>query len=213
MSESQTRKPNRLASATSPYLIQHSFNPVDWHEWGPEALALARKEDKPVLVSIGYSSCHWCHVMERECFENPDIAAVMNEHLVCIKVDREERPDIDQLYMDAVQAMGLNGGWPLNVFLTPAEKPFYGGTYFPPKNWAQLIVQISRAFKDRRTEINQSADEIVQHLNSSDLSRFTRDPGPFGIADFQTTFGLLESKFDKVYGGMDRAPKFVMPTI
>ena len=113
------QKANRLIHATSPYLLQHAYNPVDWFEWSTEALERAVQEDKPILVSIGYSSCHWCHVMERESFEDPDIAALMNEHLVCIKVDREERPDIDQVYMDAVQAMGLNGGWPLNVFLTP----------------------------------------------------------------------------------------------
>ena len=132
--QSQEKKNNRLINATSPYLLQHANNPVDWYEWGPEALEKAKKEDKPVLVSIGYSSCHWCHVMEHESFEDEDIAAIMNEHFVSIKVDREERPDIDQIYMEAVQAMGINGGWPLNVFITPDQKPFYGGTYFPPQN-------------------------------------------------------------------------------
>ncbi len=205
--------PNRLARATSPYLLQHAYNPVDWFEWGPEALELAARENKPILVSIGYSSCHWCHVMERESFENADIAALMNEHLVCIKVDREERPDIDQIYMDAVQAMGLNGGWPLNVFLTPDQKPFYGGTYFPAKNWGQLILQLSKAFQQRRSEIEESANDLVKHLNNSDLSRFTGEPGPFHPGDFHTPFAILETKFDNVYGGMERAPKFVMPTV
>ena len=122
--------PNSLIHSTSPYLLQHAYNPVQWHEWGIEALQKAVIEDKPILVSIGYSSCHWCHVMERESFENDEVAEVMNSLFVCIKVDREERPDIDQIYMDAVQAMGTNGGWPLNVFLTPDQKPFFGGTYF-----------------------------------------------------------------------------------
>ncbi len=144
---SNSKKANRLIHSTSPYLLQHAYNPVDWFEWGNEALAKARKEDKPILVSIGYSSCHWCHVMERESFEMEDIAQIMNEHFVCIKVDREERPDIDHIYMEAVQAMGMNGGWPLNVFLTPEQKPFYGGTYFPPQNWAQMLLQLNKAFE------------------------------------------------------------------
>lgn len=207
------RKPNRLAQATSPYLLQHADNPVDWYEWGPEALTKAMKEDKPILVSIGYSSCHWCHVMERESFEQPDIAALMNEHFVCIKVDREERPDIDQVYMDAVQAMGLNGGWPLNVFLTPDQKPFYGGTYFQPKHWSQLIVQISRAYHQRRDEIVQSAEELTRHLKVSEVSRYAKEPGPFDEQDFHAVFGILESRFDTTYGGLERAPKFIMPTL
>ena len=123
---------NRLAGETSPYLLQHAHNPVDWYPWGPEALARAKAEDRPIFLSIGYSACHWCHVMEHESFENPEIAALMNEHFVNIKVDREERPDLDQIYMAAVQAMTGHGGWPMSVFLTPDLKPFYGGTYFPP---------------------------------------------------------------------------------
>ncbi|MDL5044462.1 thioredoxin domain-containing protein [Oscillatoria amoena NRMC-F 0135] len=122
MTTTSHKKPNRLIHSTSPYLLQHAYNPVDWFEWNTEALEKAKREDKPILVSIGYSSCHWCHVMERECFENSDLANIMNECFVCIKVDREERPDIDQVYMEAVQAMGINGGWPLNVFLTSDQK-------------------------------------------------------------------------------------------
>ena len=124
---------NKLINETSPYLLQHAHNPVNWFPWGDDALDKARKENKPILVSIGYSACHWCHVMERESFEDEEIARLMNEHFVNIKIDREERPDLDHIYMDAVQAMTGSGGWPLNVFLTPAAKPFYGGTYFPPK--------------------------------------------------------------------------------
>ena len=129
---------NQLAQETSPYLLQHAHNPVDWYPWGEAALEKARTENKPILVSIGYSACHWCHVMERESFEDTGVAAVMNEHLVCIKVDREERPDVDAIYMDAVHLMGVRGGWPLNVFLMPDARPFYGVTYLPPKtgrNW------------------------------------------------------------------------------
>ena len=138
---------NALAGETSPYLLQHRDNPVDWLPWGEEALARARELDRPLLVSIGYSACHWCHVMERECFEDPEIAALMNEHFVCVKVDREERPDVDAIYMEAVQAMTGQGGWPLNVFLTPEQVPFYAGTYFPPVQrqgmpaWPQVLAR------------------------------------------------------------------------
>src|ERR1041384_1166014 len=145
---------NRLAAETSPYLQQHAANPVDWYAWGPEAVEKARREDKPILLSIGYSTCHWCHVMAHESFEDPKIAAVMNAYLVCIKLDREERPDIDKIYMTAVSAMTGAGGWPLNVFLTPDLKPFVGGTYFPPEDrhgragWPRVVESVGRAWKD-----------------------------------------------------------------
>jgi len=204
---------NRLVNSTSPYLLQHAYNPVDWYEWGDEALTKATKENKPILVSIGYSSCHWCHVMERESFENKEIAALMNENFVCIKVDREERPDIDQIYMDAVQAMGQNGGWPLNVFLTPDQKPFYGGTYFPPDNWAKLLTQITKVFKEKREEIDNSANELARALKASDLSQFTRNqPTNFTLEGMDKMFTFFQSRFDREWGGLDRAPKFVMPT-
>lgn len=206
--------PNRLIHSTSPYLLQHAHNPVDWYEWGNEALSKAASENKPILVSIGYSACHWCHVMERESFEKEDTAAIMNAGFVCIKVDREERPDVDQVYMEAVQAMGVNGGWPLNVFLTPDQKPFYGGTYFPPPNWKSVLTQIASAFKQRREEINRSAEEIAIHLNRSDLQRFASGTeNKFDRAVLDNMFKTLNSRFDNEYGGMDRAPKFVMPTI
>ncbi len=206
--------PNRLAHATSPYLLQHAHNPVDWYEWGAEALAKAVAEDKPILVSIGYSACHWCHVMERESFENADIAQIMNEHFVCIKVDREERPDIDQIYMDAVQAMKKNGGWPLNVFLTPRQEPFFGGTYFPPRNWSQLLLQIHQAFVQRRAEINESAASLTEHLNTSDTQRFAREQaGQPDAAALDAMFTELKNRFDTTWGGIDKAPKFVMPTV
>lgn len=208
-----SKQGNRLSRSTSPYLLQHAYNPVDWYEWGPEALGRALKEDKPILVSIGYSSCHWCHVMERESFENKDVAQLMNDNLVCIKVDREERPDIDQVYMEAVQAMGMNGGWPLNVFLTPQQKPFYGGTYFNSNHWSQLVVQLAKAYHERKEEIAKSAEELTQHLQANDVTRLSQDAGPFHVNDFHQPFGILESKFDHRQGGLDRAPKFVMPSI
>ncbi|MFZ5973227.1 MAG: thioredoxin domain-containing protein [Bacteroidota bacterium] len=206
--------PNRLALATSPYLLQHAHNPVDWYEWGSEALQKAVAEDKPILVSIGYSSCHWCHVMERESFENTDIAAIMNAHFVCIKVDREERPDVDHLYMEAVQAMGQNGGWPLNVFLTPQQQPFFGGTYFPPRQWAHLLKQIHKAFGEKRKDIEDSAQDLTRHLNISDLTRFAQQQSAtIDRKLLAQMFEVLQSRYDATYGGLAKAPKFIMPTI
>ncbi len=206
--------PNRLIKSTSPYLLQHAHNPVDWFEWSREALDKATAEDKPILVSIGYSSCHWCHVMERESFENEDIAQIMNEYFVCIKVDREERPDIDHIYMEAVQAMRQNGGWPLNVFLTPQQKPFFGGTYFPSKNWAQLLLQIHKTFQERRAEIDESAEDLRKHLQTTDLHRFAKSNDVVATKEsLDRMFNILASRFDKTWGGMEKAPKFVMPSI
>src|SRR5437588_6328020 len=154
---------NRLAGESSPYLLQHKDNPVDWSPWGEEALAAARERDQPLLVSIGYSACHWCHVMERESFEDPDIAAVMNEHFVCIKVDREERPDVDAMCMEACQAMTGHGGWPLNTFLTPEQVPFFAGTYFPPQqragmpSWRMVLLAVADAWKQRSHEIREQS--------------------------------------------------------
>jgi uncharacterized protein YyaL (SSP411 family) len=206
-------KPNRLIHATSPYLLQHAHNPVDWFEWGAEALDKAIKEDKPILVSIGYSSCHWCHVMERESFEVEEIAQLMNETCVCIKVDREERPDIDQIYMDAVQALGVNGGWPLNVFLTPQQKPFFGGTYFTPQAWIQILRNIGKAFLMNRKHLEDTADELQIHLSRSDIERFVQKSDASWENDLETMFNKLSSRFDRTWGGMDKAPKFVMPSV
>jgi hypothetical protein len=207
-------KPNNLIHATSPYLLQHAYNPVEWYEWGSLALNKAKKEGKPILVSIGYSSCHWCHVMEHESFENEEIASIMNKHFVSIKVDREERPDIDQIYMEAVQAMGINGGWPLNVFITPDMKPFYGGTYFPPSNWSQLLLQVSDLYKNKKDEITSNANQLAEHIAKSDLDRFRKDPDKEGLEkqNLEKIFKALSKNFDSEWGGMDRAPKFVMPS-
>src|SRR5919107_1035504 len=158
--------PNRLIHETSPYLLQHAHNPVDWHPWGDEAFAKARAEDRPVLLSIGYAACHWCHVMERESFEDEATAKLMNEWFVCVKVDREERPDVDGVYMQAVQAMTGHGGWPMTVFLTPDGRPFYGGTYFPPDDrpgmpsFRRVLASVSDAFRTRRAEVGKSAESI-----------------------------------------------------
>ena len=159
--------PNALARETSPYLLQHRDNPVDWLPWGEEALRRAREHDRPLLVSIGYSACHWCHVMERESFEDPQTAALMNEHFVCVKVDREERPDVDALYMEAVQAMTGHGGWPLNVFVTPEQVPFFGGTYFPPEprqgmpSWRQVLGAVAEAWQTRNDEIRDQGERMA----------------------------------------------------
>lgn len=207
--------PNRLANETSPYLLQHADNPVDWYPWGEEALSRARDEDKPIIVSIGYSACHWCHVMERESFEKAPVARVMNENFVCIKVDREERPDVDAIYMDAVQAMGVQGGWPLNVFLMPDAKPFYGVTYLPPQNWVNLLGNIRDAFDEHRTDLAQSAEGFATELNLSDAERYGLQPADplFAPETLDGLYRKVAVKTDDEKGGMRRAPKFPMPSI
>src|SRR5580692_519746 len=177
---------NRLSAETSPYLLQHAHNPVDWYAWGEEALERARTEDKPILVSIGYSACHWCHVMERESFEDESTARLMNEHFINIKIDREERPDLDHIYMDAVQAITGSGGWPFNVFLTPEGRPFYGGTYFPPRplynrpSWKELLAGIAQSFREKKEEIEQQAGSLTHHVATA---------GMFGIGSTEKTAG------------------------
>jgi len=205
---------NRLIDASSPYLQQHAHNPVDWYPWGDEALQKAKEEDKPILVSIGYSACHWCHVMERESFENDSIAAIMNEHFICIKVDREERPDVDQVYMDAVHAMGLNGGWPLNVFLTPDQKPFYGGTYFPPEQWTQMLHGIAKAYVDNREKIEKSAEQFSQSLSASEIEKYGLNitSSDFDSKLLDQMYNQMADRFDRKKGGMNKAPKFPMPS-
>src|SRR5215218_8813446 len=163
---------NHLASETSPYLLQHAHNPVDWWPWGPEALDKARAERKPILLSIGYAACHWCHVMERESFEDEATAAQMNELFVCIKVDREERPDLDAIYMQATQAMTGHGGWPMTVFLTPQGEPFYAGTYFPPRRrgempgFPEVLVAVSDVWRERPDDVRQQASQVLSRINS-----------------------------------------------
>lgn len=206
---------NQLQYETSPYLLQHANNPVDWYPWGDEALTKAVEEDKPILVSIGYSACHWCHVMEHESFEKEDVAWVMNEHFVCIKVDREERPDVDAIYMDAVQAMGVQGGWPLNVFLMPDAKPFYGVTYAPTKNWLHLLGSIRSAFDEHRNDLAQSAEGFATELNLTDTERYglTQNDPLFSTETLEVLYRKVSVKADDEKGGMRRAPKFPMPSV
>ncbi len=205
---------NHLLNARSPYLLQHAYNPVNWYPWGDEALTRAKREDKPMIVSIGYSACHWCHVMERESFENKEIASIMNEHYICIKVDREERPDIDQIYMEAIQSMGLQGGWPLNVFVTPDQKPFYGGTYFPPLHWRQILRQIASAYKQNRQQIEESANSFLKAISMTDTEKYGLGDAGHPIDDrlFDGMVAAATGHFDAVHGGMGKAPKFPMPS-
>jgi len=206
---------NRLANETSPYLLQHAHNPVHWYPWGAEALQKAETENKPILVSIGYSACHWCHVMERESFEHEQVAEVMNQHFVCVKVDREERPDVDASYMDAVQAMGVQGGWPLNVFLMPDAKPFYGVTYLPPRNWVNLLQSVQNAFTEHRDQLEESAEGFARHLNMSVTEQYyLKDDAPsFNREAVEAMFQKLQRSFDTEKGGPRKAPKFPMPSI
>ncbi len=208
---------NHLIHETSPYLLQHAHNPVDWYPWGEEALELAKKEQKPIFLSIGYSACHWCHVMERESFENEEIAAFLNEHFICIKVDREERPDLDDIYMGAVQKLTGSGGWPLSVWLTPDLKPFYGGTYFPPTGrlqrpgFLQILNGIQAAWSSDRDNILTAADSLTESL-SLEFAELSDDRGLIGLEDLNTAekrwVASIRTTFDKVDGGFGQAPKF-----
>ncbi len=203
---------NRLAGETSPYLLQHAGNPVDWYPWGEEALEKARHEDKPILLSIGYAACHWCHVMEHESFEDPETAALMNERFVCVKVDREERPDLDSIYMDAVVALTGQGGWPMTVFLTPDGEPFVGGTYFPPEprhgmpSFRQVLLAVSDAYRERRADVARSAQQLVEAVQRSSEVEPSRDPLTSSLLG--DALRGLRSGFDPEWGGWGHAPKF-----
>jgi uncharacterized protein len=203
---------NQLANETSPYLLQHKDNPVDWHPWGEVALARAREEDRPILLSIGYSACHWCHVMERESFEDEETARLMNELFVCIKLDREERPDIDAIYMEACQAMTGSGGWPLNAFLTPEQVPFYAGTYFPPQprmgmpSWRQVLEAVAHAWREKRDEIRAGGPRIAERLRGGALLQPSSEP--MQPAELDAAVEGLRSGYDAANGGFGSAPKF-----
>ncbi len=209
---STPRHTNRLAGSTSPYLLQHAHNPVDWHPWGEEALARARAEDKPILLSIGYSACHWCHVMERESFENDAIAALMNEHFVPVKVDREERPDLDDIYMAATLAMNQgHGGWPMTVFLTPDQEPFFAGTYFPPEDkhgrpgFRTLLQRIAELWNKDRSALREQGAELARYLRENARAA----PGTtVGENALRTALAQYQADFDARWGGFGRAPKF-----
>ena len=205
---------SRLAREKSPYLLQHAGNPVDWYPWGDEAFARARAEDKPVFLSIGYATCHWCHVMERESFMHAGVAALLNADFICIKVDREERPDVDHLYMTAMQALGQGGGWPLNVFLTPDRRPFWGGTYFPPSTTAgrpglmQLLPRLAEAWRTQREQVLGTGEQVIGLLGS--LGSPSAEPQP--IAELAARAAVfLEREHDDACGGFGGAPKFPSP--
>jgi len=207
---------NALIHESSPYLLQHAHNPVNWYPWGEEALGIAREENKPILVSIGYAACHWCHVMERESFEDPATAELMNRFFVNIKIDREERPDLDHIYMDAVQAITGSGGWPLNVFLLPDCRPFYGGTYYPPKpafnrpSWREVLIQIHQLFQQKREEIIQQSNQLTQHLQNANSFGAVEGVNAelFLPATQQLMAEQLLKQADTSWGGFGNAPKF-----
>ncbi|HEY3522143.1 MAG TPA: DUF255 domain-containing protein, partial [Candidatus Limnocylindrales bacterium] len=210
-----SRHRNRLADETSPYLLQHASNPVDWYPWGDAAFARARAEGKPIFLSIGYAACHWCHVMERESFEDEATAAQLNRDFVSVKVDREERPEVDQIYMAAVQAMTGGGGWPMSVFTTPEGRPFYGGTYFPPESrhglpsFREVLDGVSRAWAEQRDEVEQAGSRLVEALVSQ--QRAPDQPGAPSEAILAAAAANAETSFDAPNGGWGGAPKFPQP--
>jgi len=214
----EAKHTNRLAREKSPYLLQHAHNPVDWFAWNDEAFTKARAEDKPILLSIGYSTCHWCHVMERESFEDEKIGAFLRDHFISIKVDREERPDVDKIYMTFVQATAGGGGWPLNVFLTPDRKPFYGGTYFPPENrhgrpsFLQVLQQIAQIWRERRTELAASADELHARLELI-TARDAKEDVALTPETLRAALALFKEAYDPANGGFGGAPKFPQPSM
>jgi len=210
------REPNRLIRATSPYLLQHAHNPVDWYEWGPQPLERARREHKPILLSIGYAACHWCHVMGKESFADPEVAASMRGHLVCVQVDREERPDLDAVYLDAVQAMTGAGGWPMTVFLTPRGEPFFAGTYFPPEDrhgmpgFRRLLLAIAESWRERPEDLAGQGRRVAAALAQSASLPSSNDPLSDQI--LHEAYAGLSGAFDAEWGGFGRAPKFPQPT-
>ena len=201
--------PNKLYKEKSYYLQQHSKNPINWYPWNKEALNKSKKENKIIILSIGYSSCHWCHVMEKESFQNTSIAKFMNDNFISIKVDREERPDIDNLYMEALQYMGIQGGWPLNVFLLPNLKPFYGGTYFNPNQWYSILNNILEAYTSNKKEFTKSSEKFTKDLKKSHSEKYSTK-NEFSI---KTLVNEIKIKFDYEDGGIDKVQKFPMPSL
>lgn len=211
MPDTSHKHTNALINESSPYLLQHAHNPVDWYPWGDEALKKAKTENKPLIISIGYSACHWCHVMEHESFEDEEVAVLMNKHFVCIKVDREERPDVDAVYMSAVQLMNGQGGWPLNCFALPDGRPIYGGTYFPKQNWMQVLQNIDSLYRNDSTKVYEYAERLSEGVKQSDLVEVNTDNSPFKLSDLEELLKNWATRFDNKDGGPDRAPKFPIP--
>jgi uncharacterized protein YyaL (SSP411 family) len=208
---------NHLGDETSPYLLQHVDNPVDWHPWGDDALELAKQENKPILLSIGYAACHWCHVMAHESFEDDQTALLMNEHFINIKVDREERPDLDSIYMSAVTAMTGHGGWPMTVFLTPQGRPFYSGTYFPKEprygmpSFRQILLGVADAWKNQQDKVQEGAEQITEHVQQT-----AGVSAPVDVLDtdiLTSAVNDLKQRFDSTWGGFGQAPKFPQPMV
>ncbi|NAY92819.1 DUF255 domain-containing protein [Muricauda sp. JGD-17] len=202
---------NDLIHETSPYLLQHAHNPVNWQAWKPEVLERAQKEDKPLLISIGYAACHWCHVMERECFEDEEVAQMMNENFINIKIDREERPDVDQIYMDAIQLMSGNGGWPLNIVALPDGRPFWGATYVPKDNWIKSLEQLTKLYKEDKNRVVQYANDLSNGINAINLVENNTDSGVYSLDQLEAAVTKWSQYFDNFLGGYKRAPKFMMP--
>ncbi|MBT6745000.1 MAG: thioredoxin domain-containing protein, partial [Flavobacteriales bacterium] len=202
---------NTLINETSPYLLQHAHNPVDWFPWGEEALEKAKAENKLLLISIGYAACHWCHVMEHESFEDSVVAKRMNDNFICIKIDREERPDIDQIYMNAVQLMSQRGGWPLNCFATSDGKPFFGGTYFPKDQWMNILDKVSGEWQTNPDKIKEYANRLAEGIQQSEMLPLNTDPALFEKSTLANTVEKWSANFDNKQGGPNRAPKFPIP--
>src|SRR6185436_18282383 len=205
------RTPNQLIHESSPYLLQHALNPVNWYSWNEEAWQRAKAENKLVLVSIGYSSCHWCHVMEHESFEDEETAKLMNDLYICIKVDREERPDVDQVYMSAVQLMTGHGGWPLNCFCLPDGRPLHGGTYFPNAKWNEVLVKLAAYYRQNQKEAESFAGELVKGIHQVDLFRADQRDEKFSLQQAEQSVEAWKKLFDTLEGGPNRAPKFPLP--
>ncbi|HET9211922.1 MAG TPA: thioredoxin domain-containing protein, partial [Thermoanaerobaculia bacterium] len=214
----QTGTTNRLSGESSPYLLLHQHNPVDWYPWGPEALEKARREDKPIFLSVGYSTCYWCHVMERESFSNPEVAERMNRDFVNVKLDREERPDLDEIYMAATQILTQQGGWPNSVFLTPDLKPFFAGTYFPPEDrygrpsFSALLAGLSEAWRERRSDVEAQSEEMAEAMRRFLEERAHPADAPPGPEVSVRAFDTLIRRFDREWGGFGTAPKFPTPS-
>ncbi|MDX1583227.1 MAG: DUF255 domain-containing protein, partial [Thermoanaerobaculia bacterium] len=214
---SRENEPNRLIHENSPYLLQHAYTPVDWYPWGEEAFEKARAEEKPIFLSIGYSTCHWCHVMERETFSDPEIAKMLNEHFIPIKVDREERPDVDGLYLAFLSATSGDSGWPANIFLTPELKPFFGGTYFPPQDrdgrigFESLIRRLASSWEYHRDQIEATGSQMISALKTLAVPQSSEETPGASVLDM--TFEQIASRYEPEFGGFSPAPKFPQPVI